>query len=136
MSAKDEALARIANPETKVFWEAAARGRLLLPKCTSCERFHWYPRLVCPHCASTSIEMHAAKGTGEVYSYSIMRRAKVPYAIAYVRLSEGTTMMTNIVDCAFEEIQVGMPVKLVFRDSPEGYPLDVYKGVSGQFGNG
>jgi uncharacterized OB-fold protein len=91
-----------------------------------CGRFHWYPRRVCPHCASTSIEMHAAKGTGEVYSYSIMRRAKVPYAIAYVRLSEGTTMMTNIVDCDFDDIQVGMPVKLVFRNSPEGYPLPMF----------
>ena len=126
MAVKEDAIARIANPETKVFWKAAARGRLLLPKCTSCGRFHWYPRRVCPHCASTSIEMHAAKGTGEVYSYSIMRRAKVPYAIAYVRLSEGTTMMTNIVDCAFEDIRVGMPVKLVFKDSAEGYPLPMF----------
>jgi uncharacterized OB-fold protein len=70
--------------------------------------------------------MHAAKGTGDVYSYSIMRRAKVPYAIAYVRLSEGATMMTNIVDCDFDDIQVGMPVKLVFRDSPEGYKLPMF----------
>jgi uncharacterized OB-fold protein len=70
--------------------------------------------------------MHAAKGTGEVYSYSIMRRAKVPYAIAYVRLTEGTTMMMNIVDCDFDDIQVGMPVELVFRESPEGYPLPMF----------
>jgi uncharacterized OB-fold protein len=126
MTAKDEALARLANPETKVFWEAAARGRLLLPKCTSCGRVHWYPRRVCPHCASTAIEMQEANGTGEIYSYSIMRRAKVPYAIAFVRLSEGATMMTNIVDCDFNDIQIGMLVKLVFRDSPEGYPLPTF----------
>ena len=30
MAAQEEALARIANPETKVFWEAAARTRLSL----------------------------------------------------------------------------------------------------------
>jgi uncharacterized OB-fold protein len=50
----------------------------------------------------------------------------VPYAIAYVRLTEGTTMMTNIVDCDFDHIRVGMPVKLVFKDSPEGYPLPMF----------
>ena len=126
MGPKDEAIDKIANPETKVFWEAAARGRLLVPKCTSCGRFHWYPRRVCPHCGSTTIEMHMAKGAGEVYSYSVMRRAKVPYAIAYVRLTEGATMMTNIVDCDFDDIRIGMPVKLVFRNSPEGYPLPMF----------
>jgi len=126
MTKYDAAIERIANPETKGFWEAAAEGRLLLPRCTACGRVHWYPRRICPHCASTAIEMQEAKGTGEVYSYSIMRRAKTPYAIAYVRLTEGATMMTNIVDCDFNDIHVGMPVKLVFRDSPEGYPLPMF----------
>ena len=126
MSAKEDALARIANPETRGFWEAAAQGRLLIPKCTACGRVHWYPRRICPYCASSAIEMQQAQGSGEVYSYSIMRRAKAPYAIAYVRLKEGTTMMTNIVDCAFDDIEIGMPVKLVFKQSPEGYPLPMF----------
>jgi uncharacterized OB-fold protein len=124
--ARQEGIAAIANPETRTFWEAAADGRLLVPKCNACGRFHWYPRRICPHCASSAIEMQEAKGSGEVYSYSIMRRAKVPYAIAYVRLSEGTTMMTNIVDCDFDDIRVGMPVKLVFKESSEGYPLPMF----------
>jgi uncharacterized OB-fold protein len=124
--ARQAATAAIANPETRTFWEAAADGRLLVPKCNACGRFHWYPRRICPHCASSAIEMQDAKGSGEVYSYSIMRRAKVPYAIAYVRLSEGTTMMTNIVDCDLDDIRVGMPVKLVFKESPEGYPLPMF----------
>jgi uncharacterized OB-fold protein len=66
-----------------------------------------------------------ASGSGEVYSYSIMRGAEVPYAIAYVRLSEGATMMTNIVDCDFDEIKVGMPVRLVFKDA-RGLPLPMF----------
>lgn len=126
MATRQEAIAKIANPETKAFWQAAAEGRLLVPKCKSCGRAHWYPRRICPHCASSEIEVQEAEGTGEVYSYSIMRRAKVPYAIAYVRLAEGTTMMTNIVDCDFDEIHVGMPVKLVFKQSPEDYPLPMF----------
>jgi uncharacterized OB-fold protein len=126
MTTKEEAIARIANPETKDFWEAAAHGRLLIPKCMSCGRFHWYPRRVCPHCASSTIEMQEAKGGGEIYSFSIMRRAKAPYAIAYVRLTEGPTMMTNIVDCDFDDIDIGMRVKLVFKNSPEGYSLPMF----------
>jgi uncharacterized OB-fold protein len=126
MATKQEAIAAIANPETKGFWEAAAEGRLLIPKCTACGRVYWYPRRICPHCASSMIEMQEAKGSGEIYSYSIMRRAKVPYAIAYVRITEGATMMTNIADCDFEHVHVGMPVKLIFKDNAEGYPLPMF----------
>jgi uncharacterized OB-fold protein len=126
MATRQEAIAAIANPETKGFWEAAAEGRLLIPKCTACGRVHWYPRRICPHCASSTIEMQEAKGSGEIYSYSIMRRAKVPYAIAYVRITEGATMMTNVVDCDFEHVHVGMPVKLIFKDNAEGYPLAMF----------
>jgi uncharacterized OB-fold protein len=126
MATKQEAIAAIANPETKGFWEAAAEGRLLIPNCTACGRVHWYPRRICPHCGSSTIEMQEAKGSGEIYSYSIMRRAKVPYAIAYVRITEGATMMTNIIDCDFEHVHVGMPVKLVFMDTAEGYPLPMF----------
>ena len=122
----EDAIAKIANPETRAWWEAAAQGRLLVPKCAACGRAHWYPRAVCPHCASSAIELHEAQGTGEVYSYSIMRRAKVPYAIAYVRLAEGTTMMTNIVDCDFDDIRVGMKVKLVFKENAENYLLPMF----------
>jgi uncharacterized OB-fold protein len=55
-----------------------------------------------------------------------MRRAAVPYAIAYVTLAEGPTMMTNIVDCDFDRLRVGQAVKLTFRDSEGGPPLPVF----------
>ena len=34
-----------------------------------------------------------------------MRRAAEPYAIAYVTLAEGPTMMTNIVDCDLDAMR-------------------------------
>ena len=38
-----------------------------------------------------------------------MRRAPVPYAIAYVTLAEGPTMMTNIVDCDLDGSRSARP---------------------------
>ena len=114
------------NPETAAFWKAAEEGRLMIGKCNACGKVHYYPRTICPFCFSDRTELQQASGSGTVYTYSVMRRAPVPYAIAYVTLAEGPTMMTNIVDCDFADIQVGMPVKLVFRDSPEGYPLPMF----------
>jgi uncharacterized OB-fold protein len=117
------------NPETQAFWDAAAEGRLLLKKCRACGEVHWYPRAVCPFCFSADTEWADASGKGAIYSYSVMRRAPVPYAIAYVTLDEGVTMMTNIVDCDLDAIRIGQPVRVVFRPSEGGPPVPMFTPV-------
>jgi uncharacterized protein len=118
--------APLPNPETKPFWEAAAEGRLLLKRCRSCEEIHYYPRAQCPFCGSGETEWRPASGAGTIYSYSVMRRADVPYAIAYVTLDEGVTMMTNLVDCDLDAIRVGQRVRLVFKPSEGGPPVPAF----------
>jgi uncharacterized OB-fold protein len=113
------------NPETQAFWDAAADGRLLLKKCRACGELHWYPRALCPFCFGET-DWVAASGKGAIYSYSVMRRASVPYAIAYVTLDEGVTMMTNIVDCDLDAIRIGQPVRVVFRPSDGGPPVPMF----------
>ncbi len=51
-----------------------------------------------------------------------MRRAEIPYAIAYVTLDEGVTMLTNVVDCDLDAIRVGQKVRLVFKPTGDGTP--------------
>jgi uncharacterized protein len=114
------------NPETQAFWDAAAEGKLLIKKCNGCGQVHFYPRDNCPFCFSDKTEWQQASGNGTVYTYSVMRRAPVPYAIAYVTLAEGPTMMTNIVDCDLNAIKVGQAVKLVFKPSDGGSPVPCF----------
>ncbi len=115
-----------ANPETRPFWEAAADGRLLIGKCRSCGKPHYYPRAICPLCGSDATELVQVSGRGAVYSYSVMRRVPVPYALAYVTLDEGVTMMTNIVDCDLDAIRIGQRVRLVFKPSEGGPPVPMF----------
>ena len=115
-----------ANPETKAFWEAASQGKLLIKRCASCAAVHYYPRALCPFCGSDATEWQAASGTGTLYSYSVMRRAEVPYAIAYVTLDEGVTMMTNLVDCDFNALGIGHRVKVVFKPTDGGPPVPTF----------
>ena len=82
--------------------DAARDGRLLLKRCRSCGEPQDYPRPICPFCMSDDTEWLEASGHGEIYSWSVQRRADPPYAIAYVTLSEGPTMLTAIVDCDLE----------------------------------
>jgi uncharacterized OB-fold protein len=114
------------NPETRAFWEAASRGTLLIKRCTACGQVHYYPRALCPFCGSDATEWQPAAGGGTVYSYSVMRRAEVPYAIAYVTLDEGVTMMTNLVDCDLDAIRIGQRVRLVWKPTEGGPPVPMF----------
>jgi uncharacterized OB-fold protein len=114
------------SPETKAFWEGAAQGKLLIKKCRACGQMHYYPRALCPFCFSDATEWQAAAGTGTIYSYSVMRRAEVPYAIAYVTLDEGPTMMTNLVSCDFDALRIGQRVRLAFTPTAGGPPVPTF----------
>jgi len=113
-------------PETQAFWDAAAKGRFLIRRCTACGRAHWYPRSICPFCWSDKTEWVEASGRGTIYSYSVMRRAPEPYVIAYVTLAEGPTMLTNLVDCDFGALAVGQEVRLKFSPSDGGPPVPTF----------
>lgn len=114
------------TPETRPFWDAAAEGRLLIKACTACGQAHHYPRPICPFCGSDRTEWRAASGRGTIYSYSVMRRVPVPYAIAYVTLEDGVTLMTNIVDCDLDAIRIGQAVQVIFRPTEGGPPVPMF----------
>ena len=129
MSDESRLAQTVANhPESRPFWEAAAEDRFVIPHCTGCGRHHWYPRALCPFCFSSQIEWRPASGKGRIYSYTVMRRASVPYAIDYVPLEEGTTMLTNIEDCDLDALAVGQEVRLVFKTMGD-LPLPMFAPV-------
>ncbi len=103
------------NIENQPFWEGAAAGRLMLKFCQACGKYHYYPRALCPHCLSDQTEWRQVSGKGVVYSYSVMRRVPQPYALAYIALEEGVTMMSNVVDADLDALRIGMPVQVAFR---------------------
>lgn len=113
--------APLVNAENKPYFDAAAKGKLLLKHCAACSRFHFYPRALCPHCFSERTEWHEASGTGTIYSYSVMRHG-VPFAIAYVALKEGVTMLSNVVDCDLDALRIGEKVRAVFKPT-DGEPV-------------
>ena len=114
------------NVETEQFWQAAGEGVLLLKRCNGCGETHYYPRAICPFCQSDDTEWYPASGEGKIYSFSVMRRAQVPFVIAYVTLPEGITMMSNIVDCDPDSVHIGQSVKVSFKASEEGQAVPVF----------
>ena len=114
-------------PDNAEFWSATARGELLLRHCEDCGQPHWYPREQCPLCMSERTTWKRSHGLGAIYTFSVSRRVgPLPYAIAYVRLDEGVTMMSNIVDCDLDAIAIGQRVQVVFKASADGTMLPMF----------
>ena len=121
----------ISSPAVSVeheqYWAAANAGTLLVPRCQDTGKFFWYPRQLSPFTLSQNVEWVPASGQGVIYSYSVLRRADPPYAIAYVTLAEGVTILTNIVECDFDALAIGQAVELTFRNTEDGQKVPVFK---------
>jgi len=109
-----------ASPEALPFWQAAQQGRFLGKACSDCERFHWYPRAICPFCGSARTVWKPLSGAGQVYAFSTLRRADPPYTVAYVQLAEGPVVLSNLVDLGDTAPTIGLPVRVVFRPTAQG----------------
>lgn len=120
--AKDRELSSPSiSPENAPFFEGTAKGVLMLKYCDACQRHHYYPRALCPHCFSERTRWIQAKGSGTIYTFSVLRLGTpTPFALAYVLLDEGPRMMTNIVDCDLDALEIGMPVRLVCKPAKDG----------------
>ena len=107
--------------DTAPFYEAAHRGELRLQRCAECGRFRHYPRPTCPACLSRVHTWERASGRGTVWTWTIVRgptlpafESRVPYNVVDVLLDEGVHFVSEVLDCAPEDIRVGMPVEAVF----------------------
>ncbi len=118
--------APLEDPSTEYFWNSAREGMLCTRSCKHCGKLHWYPRPLCPFCQGDT-EWQQLSGLGEIYSVSVTRKAgPVPYAIAYVTLDEGITMLTNIVDCDLDALRIGQRVKVCFKPAEGGARIPMF----------
>ncbi len=113
--------------ENEAYFQGCGDGKLLLKRCTDCGETHFYPRAICPLCFSDNTEWYAASGKGRIYTYSVTRRADVPFAIAYVTLEEGVTMLSNIVEADLDALAIDQAVEVTFRESEGGQALPVFR---------
>lgn len=78
------------------FFDAAARGELLIKRCQHCAQALPPEAVVCTTCAHTDLAWTAAAGTGTLVSWTVVHRAPnrayaelVPYTVGIVELAEG-----------------------------------------------
>jgi hypothetical protein len=90
-------------------------------------------------CFGSAIEWRPATGDGVVYSYSIDHRPPPvgfsmgkPFVVALVELQEGVRLMTNIVGCPPERVEVGTEVSVTWEPLSDGRQLPLFEPSPGE----
>ena len=103
-------------------WRSSRKGYCIVgSKCASCSEFFYPEKKKCPKCESNELEDCKFRGTGQIYSYSIIHNAptgmenQVPYAVAIIKLDEGQKITAQLVDIDLEKIGMGMKVESCIR---------------------
>jgi uncharacterized protein len=116
--------------ETQAFWDAAAEGRLVVERCSSCGTDSFPPRGICRTCRSRETELVDVTAPGHVYSFTVNHQRwlpdlEVPFAIVLVEFAEhpGVRVTGRVRGCAPEEVTVGMAVEVGFEPGPGGYSI-------------
>ena len=116
------------DDENRAFWTGGAEGELRIARCANCGYYLHPPTPRCPNCWSEDVAPSAVSGRGRVYSYTINRRAwvpdlEVPFVLAAVELDEqpGLRLITTLVDCAPEDVEIGLQVEVTFVTRGEAF---------------
>ncbi len=115
-----------SDEQSAPFYEAAARGVLLLKGCALCGTVLGPAAEFCSECLAEGLTWREASGNATLFTFGIMHQkfpgfeGEVPYNIAVVQLEEGPRMSTNVVDCSSENLVVGMRLRVVFQDAGNG----------------
>jgi uncharacterized OB-fold protein len=104
------------------FWRLQNQNYKLVGEvCNRCGNKIFPPRDVCPDCGQPAYEPYTFSGRGEVYSYTTVHVApeghedNTPYAVALIKLEEGSLITAQLTDVSPEEVRIGLPVEMVTR---------------------
>lgn len=127
----------IPTPISAPHWDGVRMGKLRIQHCRSCGEHIFIPQPACTRCLSGDMEWVESTGRGELYSYTVVHRPQqpafeVPYTVVIVQLEEGFFMLSNLIDCDEADIEVGMPVEVVFHKMTDDISLPYFRptGVS------
>jgi len=101
--------------------EIPQRYRLEAGKCAKCGFVCFPPRLICPRCGGREFAKTKLADTGTILTFTIIRVAphqyadQAPYAVGIAEMDDGVKLTAQIVDCPFEDLKIGIRVKVEFR---------------------
>jgi uncharacterized OB-fold protein len=119
---------------TKQFYDFCKQHELRFQRCKPCGAWRHVPREMCAECGSMEWEWEKSSGRGTVYTWTVVVRpmhpafqTAVPYAPVVVEMDEGVRLLSTVVDCPPEELEIGMPVGVSFQDVTDEVTLPKFR---------
>ncbi|MFS0575744.1 OB-fold domain-containing protein [Sporosarcina sp. 179-K 3D1 HS] len=128
----------LKTEDNRPYWDAADRHELAVQKCTDCQTYLHPPGPACSKCGSQAVEWEnlGSDIKATLYSYIISYRPflpgfqhDLPTIIAQAALDgrPEVRIMCNLLECKPEDVQIGMPVQMIWQDITEERALPQWK---------
>jgi len=97
----------IADRDTQAFWDAVAKRKLVVQRCSQCDAWIWQPRPLCPRCHAADPPWVELNGDARVVSWTALHPPvlavwadQVPFVVLLVELdgAAGVRMLGQLVD--------------------------------------
>jgi uncharacterized OB-fold protein len=126
------------GPLEKPFWDWCREGELRLQRCLTCGAWRHLPRARCAACRGADLSWEAVSGRGTVWSYTVCYlpvlpafTGRVPYNAVVVKLREGPYLVSNLVDCRPDELEIGMEVEVVMVPVDAELTIPQFRRITG-----
>ena len=109
---------------TSKFWKGLEEGKVYGTKCKKCEKLYFPPVADCGDCGSSEIEWIKLDGKGKVATFTqvFVKPANFSeeqdYIVAIAELKEGVKALAWLTGITWEDVKVGMTVRLVAKIFP------------------
>ena len=130
----------VPDEVTKPFWDAANRHEVSIQRCRSCSELQHPPQAACLHCDSSDLAWETISGRGTVFTFIVDHRNEVPgfdgnYVFAFITPEETSNdvvrLTGNIWDCDPQDVYIGMPVEVFFKEVKPGVTLPEFRPAPG-----
>jgi uncharacterized OB-fold protein/acyl dehydratase len=118
------------------WWNLVDQGKLPIQSCNQCGALHHPPRPMCNQCRSMEMGWIEASGRAKLHSFTVIHHPQFPgydfpIVAALVDLEEGTRMVSNVVGCSPEDIEIGMALEGFIHEDADGFKLPLFRPAGG-----
>lgn len=129
----------VPDEETAPFWAAARRHELVFQRCDHCGNYAHPPVRFCCHChnlAEPSFDFAPISPRGKVLNWTVMCDAmvqgfadEVPWVHVLVSFDDQPNLnfAATLVDGVCDNLKLGAPVEVIFRDVTNGVTLPLFR---------
>lgn len=120
------------NQDQAWFWEGLKARELRIQRFPGTGTLIHPPANSNPESGSFDYDWVVASGQASLYSWAAPHYPQVPafdypLIVGLVELEEGVRMVSNIVGCTRDDLEIGMPLELCWLDTPDGHTLHQFR---------